>query len=310
MPAQLHVIFGASGHVGSVAAARLLDAGKHVRVVARNVAKLADLAARGAEVVPGSIDDPPFLRRALDGARTAFVLIPPRFEPGFREWQDRVAGLLGDALEGAGVGHAVVLSSIGADRASENGPVAGLHSLEARLQRIGTLAPLFLRPGFFFENHLGSIGLIRQAAMNGGALGANVPVPQIAAQDIGEVVARRLMDLDWSPGTVQELHGQRDLTMAEVTAAIGHVIGRHDLRYVQFPYAEAQEGLVRAGVPGEIAALYVDLAKGFNEGKVRALKRRSPETTTPTSIEQWAARVFGPAWAAGASEAASAAAHR
>jgi uncharacterized protein YbjT (DUF2867 family) len=296
MPSDLHVILGASGHVGSVAASRLLQAGKRVRVVARNVAKLSDFASKGAEVVPGSVDDAPFLRRAFDGAKAAFVLIPPRFEPGFRAWQDRVAATIGDALEAAGVEYAVVLSSIGADLATGNGPVAGLHVLERRLERIGSLAPLFLRPGYFFENHLGSIGLIRKAGTNGGALRPDLPIPQIAAHDIGEVVAERLLALDWKTRTVQELQGQRDLTMAEVTSALGHAIGRHELRYVQFPYADAEKGMVQAGIPGEHAALYAEMAKGFNEGKVRATQSRSRATTTSTAIERWATEVFAPAW--------------
>jgi uncharacterized protein YbjT (DUF2867 family) len=309
MPATKYVVLGASGHVGGVAASRLLAAGKNVRVVARNVTRLAEFAARGAEVVPGSIDDPPFLRRAFDGAHAAFVLIPPRFEPGFRAWQDRVAGILGDALEATNVRYAVVLSSIGADLPAENGPVAGLHVLENRLSRIGALAPLFLRPGYFFENHLGNIGLIRQAGVSGGAIRADLPMAQLAARDIGEVAADRLLSLDWNGRAVLELHGQRDLTMAEVTSALGHAIGRHGLRYVQFPYADAQKGLVQAGIPEELASLFVEMARGFNEGKVHPVQARSRATTTPTAIERWAAEVFAPAFAAGERAATGAGAH-
>ncbi len=300
MSKNLNVVLGATGHVGSVVTTRLLDAGRPVRVVARSADKLATFVARGAEATPGSVDDKAFLRRAFDGARAAFVLVPPFLGSGIRAWQDRTAGAIGDALEAAAVPYAVVLSSIGAELQTGNGPVAGLHVLEQRLDRIPGLSSLYLRPGYFFENNLAAIGLIRALGANGGALRPDLKMAHIAARDIGEVAARRMVALDWKGHTVQELHGQRDLTLAEVTTALGEAIGRPDLRYLHLPYADAQKGMVQAGLPEEMAALYMDMSKGFNEGKVKPTQPRSPASTTPTSIERWAAEVFAPAFEASA----------
>jgi uncharacterized protein YbjT (DUF2867 family) len=296
--ATRYVVFGATGHVGSVIASRLLDSGKQVRVVARGIVKLVDYSARGAEVFAGSVDDPPFLRRALDGVHVAFVMLPPYMGKGVREWQDRTAQGIGDAIEAMRVGYVVTLSSIGADRERDNGPVAGLHRLEQRLERIRGIHCLHLRPGYFFENNLGAIGMIRSMGINGGALRPDLKMAHIASRDIGEIAARRLLALDWEGRAVQELHGERDLTMADVTAALGKAIGRPELRYVQFPYDDAERGLVQAGVPAEMAALYMDMSRGFNEGKVRPLQPRTPSSTTHTTIERWAAEIFAPVYAA------------
>ena len=57
---------------------------------------------------------------------------------------------------------------------------------------------------------------------------------------------------------------------------------------------------MQAGLPEEMAALYMDMSKGFNEGKVNMTQPRTPASTTPTSIERWAAEVFAPAYAASA----------
>jgi uncharacterized protein YbjT (DUF2867 family) len=300
MARNVYVVLGATGHVGSVVSTRLLDAGLRIRVVARSADKLAPFAARGAEPFAGSVEDVPFLRRALQGAHAAFVMLPPHVGQGIRAWQERTAGTIGDALAVARVPWSVTLSSIGADLERGNGPVAGLHTLEQRLDRIPGLAPLHLRPGYFFENNLGAVGVIRAMGSNGGALRGDVKMAHIASRDIGEVAARRLIALDWKGRTVQELHGERDLTMAEVTAALGKAIGRPELKYVQFPYADAQKGLVQAGVPEEMAALYMEMSKGFNEGKVKATQPRSPASTTPTSIERFAEEIFAPAYAASA----------
>jgi uncharacterized protein YbjT (DUF2867 family) len=296
--ADLYVVLGATGHVGGIVATRLLDAGKRVRAVARRADGLAPLVRRGAEAASGSVDDPAFLRKALDGARAAFVLLPPNFAPGIRAWQDRTAGLLGDALAAARVSHAVSLSSVGAQSGSGNGPIAGLHALEQRLDQVPGLSPLHLRPGYFFENHLGSIGMIKGMWLVGSALRPDLEMAQIASRDIGEAAARRLLALDWKGRAIQELHGERLLTMMETATALGKAIGKPDLRYVQFPYADALKGMIGAGLPEEMAALYVEMSKGFNEGHVTMAQARGAATTTPTSIERWATEVFAPAFAA------------
>jgi uncharacterized protein YbjT (DUF2867 family) len=279
-----------------VVASRLLDARKRVRVVARDAARLAPFTARGAEAAAGAIEDPAFLRRAFEGAGAAFLLLPPYLGAGIRAWQDRVGAAIAAAAGAAHLRHAVTLSSIGAQRPDHNGPIAGLHALERALDGVAGLAPLHLRPGYFFENALNSIGLIKAMGVNGSALRGDLKMAHIATRDIGEAAARRLLALDWSGHTVQELHGERDLTMAEATAALGQAIGRPDLKYVQFPYPDARAGMIQAGLPPEMADLYVDMSKGFNEGQVGPTQPRSAASTTATPVERWAAEVFAPAF--------------
>ncbi|MGC3997821.1 MAG: NAD(P)H-binding protein [Anaeromyxobacter sp.] len=287
-----YVVFGATGHVGGVIADRLLSAGKKVRVVARSAGKLAALQARGAEVAAGEVTDAAFATRALQGAIAAFLLIPP---PSLRPFQDQVIAALGQAVEQGRVPRVVTLSSIGADQPSGNGPIGGLHALEQRLARIPGLSALHLRAGYFLENFLGSLGMIKGMGLNGSAIHADLPMKMVAAADIGEVGARRLLALDWQGTEVQEVQGERDLTMAQATAALGAAIGKPALPYVAFPYPDAEQGMIGAGLPPELAKAYVDMARGFNEGICRSLQPRSARTTTPTSVETWARQVFAPA---------------
>ena len=157
-----------------------------------------------------------------------------------------------------------------------------------------------------FENLIGSIPGIRATGTLGLAFRPDLPVIQIASRDIGEAAARHLIALDWTGHVVQELHGERDLTMTEVAAALGQAIGRPGMRYVQVPYDDVRKLLVGAGVPEEAAGLYMEMTKGFNEGNVRAIQARIAANTTPTSIERWAAEVFAPVYAASAPRAAGA----
>ena len=293
-----YVVFGATGHVGSVVANRLLDAGKQVRVVGRSAHRLAPLESRGAEPAVGTLEDPAFAREALDGALAAFVMLPPYFGAGIRPWQARIAGVLCDALRDAPLPRVVMLSSIGADLGEGNGPVAGLHDLERGLDRILGLSTLRLRAGFFFENLIGSIGGIRESGRLSLAFRPDVPLPMIASRDIGEVAARRLIALDWTGNAELELHGQRFLTMREVAAALGGAIGRPEMEYVALDYDVVERMMVGAGVPAEAAALYMEMTRAFNEGRVQPLQPRTSATMTPTSIERWASEIFAPVYGA------------
>lgn len=299
MANPLYVVLGATGHVGGGIAARLLDQKRRVRVVGRGAERLASLAARGAEVVAGSIEDPAFAARALAGAGAAFLLIPPHMTaPSFRAYQSRVVDALARAVEAARPGHVVTLSSIGGHLAAGNGPIAGLHELEQRLSAVKGVAVLHLRPGFFMENHLGSVGMVKQMGILGSALRADLPMQMIATRDIAEVGARRLAALDFQGQGALELMGPRDVTMAEVARAVGRAIGKPDLPYVQFPYDEARKGMVGAGLRPDMADLYVEMSRGFNDGTVRPTQPRSPATTTPTTVERFAEETFAPAFRA------------
>jgi len=298
MAEPLYVVLGATGHVGGVIASRLLDQKKKVRVVGRDAAKLRPFADRGAESATASVEDSASLAKAFAGGTAAFVLVPPNSQVReFRAYQRRVVEAIASALEAARVPRVVSLSSIGADRPDQNGPVAGLYEMEQRLNRLAADV-LHLRPGFFMENNLMSIGMIKGMGMNGSATRGDLKLPMIATHDIGEVAARRLAALDFTGKGALELMGPRDVTMAEVTIALGRAIGKPDLKYVQFPYEDAKKGLVGMGLPEEMAGLYVELSKGFNDGAAKATQPRSAATTTPTTIESFADKVFAPAYRA------------
>jgi uncharacterized protein YbjT (DUF2867 family) len=297
MAETLYVVTGATGHVGGALADGLLAARRRVRVVGRDAARLKRFTDRGAEAAVGSLDDAAFVAAALRGAGAVFAMIPPQpGAPSFRAFQGRVVAAFSEAARAARPRHVLVLSSIGADVGAGNGPIAGLHELEERLAAVPGVATLGLRPGYFLENHLAGLGLVKGMGIYGSALAADLKMAQIATRDIGAVAARRMGALDWTGREVHELHGQRDLTMAEVTAVLGRAIGRPELRYVAFPYADAEKGMIAAGLSPDLAGLYVEMSRGFNEGTIRATQPRTAATTTPTTVEWFAENVFAPAF--------------
>lgn len=292
-------VMGASGNTGKVTADALLSRGVKVRVIGREAKKLQAFAARGAEVAAGDASDAAFLARAFAGADAAYTLIPPDFRAAdFRAYQDRIGEATAAALRQSGVKRVVFLSSVGADLPAGTGPIAGLCAQEKRLAALG-VDVLSLRPGYFFENLHASLPLIRQQGINGSAIAPDVKMSMIATRDVGSAAAAALAAKDFSGVQIRNLLGPCDYTLVEVTRILGAKIGKPDLAYVQFPYEAFGAALEQAGLSKDLARLYVEMSRGFNDGIVKPVGGRTPASTTPTTFEAFAGELAAAYAAAG-----------
>jgi uncharacterized protein YbjT (DUF2867 family) len=288
-----YVILGASGNTGSIVADFLLSKGKKVRVVGRDAKRLQRFVSQGAEAFRGDMSNAAALTKAFSGARAAYLLLPPLTS---REDQERESDAIAKAVTESGLPYAVYLSSYGAHVPEGTGPVTGLHSSEQKLNAIGGLNVLHLRAAYFMENNLAAISMIQEMGIFGHALLPDLKMPLIATRDVGDYAAQRLLDLDFSDKQTRELLGERDLSMAEATAIIARGIGKPDLRYVQFPYDQVQQGLEQMGMSPKKAAVYIEMFNAINGGVLAAQEPRSRENTTATSFEKFVQDVFAPAY--------------
>jgi uncharacterized protein YbjT (DUF2867 family) len=296
----MYVILGASGNTGSIIADLLLSKGEKVRVMGRDVGRLERFVRNGADAVTADVSDAAALTKGFNGADAAYLMLPP---VASREEQERQSDAIANAVKESGLRYAVHLSSYGAHVPEGTGPIAGLHSSEQKLNAIRGLNVLHLRAAYFMENNLAAIGMIHRMGIFAGALRPDLKVPMIATRDIGDYAAKRLLGLDFSGKQTRELLGERDLSMAEVTAVIGRDIGKPDLHYEQFPYDQVQQALTQMGIPPKTAAVYIEMYKAINAGVVAAQEPRSPENSTPTSFEEFVRDVFAAAYHEKASSA-------
>ncbi len=291
------VICGATGNVGSKVAEALLAAGEPVRVVGRERVRLGPLAGKGAEPFPGDIGDGAFLEKAFAGARAAFVMIPPKYDAeDVRDAQRRVADALVSALANAGVQRVVTLSSVGAHLPEGTGPILGLHELESKLARLRDAGVVHLRPAYFMENHLWSIPVIRAHGINGSPIRPDVPLSMVATKDIADAAARLLRNGTFTGHSVRYLLGPRDITMSEATRVLGEAIGNPGLKYVQFPEDEARKAMAGMGMSGSVVEAMLEMQRGFNTGKIRPTRERDADSTTPTTLEEFARTVYARAY--------------
>jgi len=283
----MYTILGATGNSGSGAAHALLAQGQAVRAVARNRAKLTDLENAGAQAFVADVGEAGALREAFAGATGAWVLIPPNLATDdFRAWQRRVTAAIATAVRESGLQRVALLSSVGAQHPAGTGPIVGLHELEEALCALPGVDVLAVRAGYFFENFLMNVGLVKAKGVNGGAIAPDVPLPMVEPGDVGRYAAARLLAGDFrgfQPVTL--CNGQ--FTMADATRALGAAIGKPDLPYVPIPYDGLRAGLLEAGLRPQLADLYVEMSRAANDGLLQP-PSDVPLDHAPTSIADFA----------------------
>jgi uncharacterized protein YbjT (DUF2867 family) len=291
----MYAITGATGNTGGVIAAKLLARGEQVRVIGRDASRLEGFVQKGAEAFVADVTDAAALTKAFTGAKAVYAMIPPNpSAPDVSGYQERVSDALVTAIKNTGVGHAVVLSSVGADKPAKTGPVVALHNLEQKLNGVAGLNALYIRAGYFMQNTLAQIAVIQNFGILGGPLRGDLSLPLIAARDIGDWAAEELLRLSFSGKQARELLGQRDLNYREIASVIGRAIGKPNLTYSQFPPQLIKPALLQSGMSSSMADLLLEMSEAQNSGYMAPLEARSAQNTTPTSIETFVAEVFVP----------------
>ncbi len=286
----MYVITGATGNTGKIIAAKLLEAGKKVRIISRNAGKAKELTDKGAELFIGESSDTELLKKAFNGATAVYAMIPIDWQTkNYTEHQVMHANSIAEAIRECKVKYAVSLSSQGAHLENGSGVVLGLHKMENILNKVDGLNTLHLRPTYFMENSLGMVGLIKQAGIMGSPLKPDLSFSVIATKDIGNYAAKRLLALDFKGHNTQDLLGSREVSYPEMAKVYGASIGKADLKYVEFSYSDFKNSLIQnMGTSENVADNFNEFIKAMNEGKVMALAKRDAESTTPTTIEEFA----------------------
>ena len=284
------LVIGATGAQGGAVASALLDRGTfNVRALTRKPASAAAqaLAARGAEVVEGTLDDRATLRAAVKGCYGVFGVT--NYWEHFERETEHGRNLI-NAVAGAEVEH-FVFSSLPSVKTITNGALNVPHfeqkyELEQYARSLG-IPSTFIHVAFYFDNF---IGFFPPRKNEDGTYGfgfpqGDTPLAGVATEDIGPVVAaifdRPAEFLGRTVGVVGD-----DLPPAEYAAALSRVTGK-EVRYTPIP----REVFASFGFPGA-----EDLADMFEFNRLHILERKNDlaesRSLNPAmqSFEQWATK--------------------
>lgn len=265
----MFVIIGANGNTGRVAAETLLSAGQPVRVVLRDERQAESWKNKGAEVAIGSLDDVASLEAAFAGARGVYTLLPPDVtSTDLRARARQVFGNVAKALTSAKVPQVVLLSSIGAQHADGNGPIAAVHIGEQILGAVPGIGRTFLRPAYFLENHGAVLAVVTGHGILPTFLPADLSFPQIGTADIGRFAGKALVEPAAAGETrIWNLAGPVDPSENDVAAALGKILGR-EIPVVVSPLDAVVPTYTGFGISEHVAGLFREMYAGIVSGRV------------------------------------------
>jgi uncharacterized protein YbjT (DUF2867 family) len=262
----MFAIAGVSGHVGAATADALLKQGQKVRVLVRKPEQGERWEKRHAEVLVVDLADEAALTKALTGMSGAFLLLPPN--PGAKDFLAESAAFIDRlvrAVKASGLKNLAYLSSVGAQHPSGTGPIVAHHRAEKALKGVAP-SVTFVRPAYFLENWSASL----MSALETGELRffgqTHHKFPQVCAKDIGEAAAKALIAAPHGTKIV-EVTGKEPWSVEDV-AQVVHTLLDAPVRAVSLPVEQAKDGLVAAGLPEGMAALYAELYQGLARGLV------------------------------------------
>lgn len=286
-----YAITGSAGNISRPLVERLLAEGHDVTVIGRSQENLKPLTDKGAKAAVGTVEDAAFLKDAFAGADAVYTMVPPQAAMGENVYE-RLGANYAEAIKANNIKYVVNLSSVGAHLAEGAGPVNGLYRTERELNKLSDANVLHLRPGFFYVNFFGNIGMIRNMGILGGNYGdSNAKMILSYPGDIAEAVAELLLQLSFT-GHVVHYHASDERTLGEIARVLGVAVGKPDLPWVLFTDEQSYEGMVGAGLPEILASRYAEMGRAMRTGIMwEDFQKHRPAKFGKTKLEDFA-RIF------------------
>lgn len=272
------LVTGASGHLGHRVVELLLERDTGTVIAGtRDPAKVADLAAKGAEVRVIDFDKPETLAEGLKGI-DRLLLISTNTLPTRKEQQRRLV----EAAAKAGVKH-VVYTSAPAPRPTAKSLVADSHYWTEQALAASTLPGwTVLRNNIYAEIILmGLANALKSGQLYSatGSAGRNY----VTREDCAAVAAAALVS-DFNGKRILDVTGPAPVTQDEIAALASTIAGK-GVTHVSLPPDALRQGMIGAGLPDfyadALAAFDVDAAEGYHAiatPTVKSLANREPTT--------------------------------
>ena len=221
----MHIILGGTGHVGKATTFSLLAQDEPVTVVTREASRADDLERAGARVAVADVRDVEALRGVFRTGQRAFLLNPPADPTGDTDAEERASvGAIVAALDGSKLEKVVAQSTYGARPGEPAGDLTVLHEFEERL-RAQSVPAAINRGAYYMSNWAGMLETVRESGVLPSFFPADLALPMVAAGDLGEFAARRLLSAVSDTG-VRHVEGPARYTPAEVADAFETALGR------------------------------------------------------------------------------------
>ncbi|SKB47984.1 NmrA family NAD(P)-binding protein [Dyadobacter psychrophilus] len=224
----MHIILGATGHVGSAVAETLLNQGEPVTIVTRDAGKSEKWKQKGAEVAIADVHDVETLRRVFRRGKRLFLLNPPASPDTdtVAEEKKSLACIIA-AVEGSDLEKIVAESTYGAHDGEGVGDLGVLYEMEQKLAE--TRIPFsVIRGAYYMSNWDWFLETAEQEGKIYSLYPADFKIPMVAPEDLGQFAAQLLTEPIDRTGLYYvegpEIYGPADVADA-FAEALGKPVG-------------------------------------------------------------------------------------
>jgi len=190
----MHILLGATGHIGSVLAQHLLDRHEPVTLVLHSPDKAHEWQQRGAHTAVADVHDVDALRQVFQQGQRLFLLNPPALPSTDTAVEERksVASIVA-ALHGSGLQKIVAESTYGAQPGDQLGDLGVLYELEQALAA-QPIPVSVIRAAYYFSNWDEALTTARQEGKIHSLFPADFRFPMVAPADIAQLAAQLLTE--------------------------------------------------------------------------------------------------------------------
>lgn len=277
-------VTGAGGHLGRRVVELLLDAQADVIAGSRDPGKLADLAARGAELRRADFDDPQGLAETFVGADRLLIISAPDTpqDPPLRLRQHLAAV---EAAAKAGLGQLTYTSMQKPEPGSPIPFAPDHHGTEQAIARTG-IPFTILRSNWYADSVFMWLPQVLATGRWVSAAGDG-RVAHVWRDDLARAAAASLL----AGGTESrrlDISGPEALTAAEIVAIVNEVFGA-SVALVPVSDADLAAGLANAGLPAPLVELLVAIDVNTRRGGVAAVSNAFERLTgqKPRSLRNY-----------------------
>jgi uncharacterized protein YbjT (DUF2867 family) len=261
-------ITGSLGNISRSLTQQLVAQGHQVHVISSDANKADAIRQLQANALIGSVTDYEFVKQAFQGSDAVYLMVPPNFStPDYKAFTISVGKNYARAIRETGITHAVNLSSSGSPLAGQ-APLMNYQNLETFLDEVPALNVLHLRPGGFYSNFYGSMGLIKYQGIIGNNFDDSVDLVMSHPEDIADAAAEAFSTLSFTGKSARYIISDTK-NGRQIAQVLGAAIGKPELTWIQFTDEQLLQALCQNGFSKEAAQHYiVDMGIAIREGLV------------------------------------------
>jgi nucleoside-diphosphate-sugar epimerase len=282
-------ITGSLGNISRPLTEKLVAQGHEVSLISSNAGKADAIKKLQATPLIGSVEDYDFVKQSFQGSDAVYLMIPPNFSvPDYKAFTIAVGKNYAKAIQETGIQYVVNLSSSGSPFAGQS-PLINYQNLETWLDELPAINVLHLRPGGFYSNFFGSIGLIKYQGIIGNNFNEDINMVLSHPDDIADAAAEAFTSLSFKGKNIQYIVSDTK-NGREIAGILGKAIGKPDLKWVPFSDEQLLQGLLQNGFSKDAAQHYiVDMGIAIREGLLdRHYKQNTHAITGRRSFTEFA----------------------